>query len=266
MKKYHSIINSAIFAAAFGYLEAVVVIYLRTILTRRPDWQTIEISREAATIIMLAGFAIAAGKNAVQRTGAFLLCFGIWDIVYYLGLKIWLNWPDSLMTIDTLFYIPCTWASPVYIPLLFSGLLILLGIMLMVEYGIDHIRRSARWGFYGWLGGCLAGMALAPFIHLPMAVAAMGLAFWCGLITAGMGLTLTITEGLHKVLPLILLSTVIGALSGILAHLARSMFYIRAASASASIGLAALLCLLVAITRHVRRSQLTGKKALTPNG
>lgn len=258
MKKYHLILNSAIFAAAFGYLEAVVVVYLRTILTRRPDWQSIEISREAATIIMLAVFAIASGKNAVQRTGAFLLSFGIWDIVYYLGLKIWLNWPDSLMTIDTLFYIPCTWESPVYIPILFSSLLILLGILLMVEYGIDHIRRSALWGLYGWLGGCVGGMALAPLFHLPLTVAAMGLAFWCGLITAGIGLTLTMGEGLHKVLTLILLSAGIGALSGVLAHLARSMFYISAASPAASIGLAALLCLLVAIARHVRRSRLSG--------
>lgn len=258
MKKHLLILNSVIFATAFGYLEAVVVVYLRTILTRRPDWQAIEISREAATIIMLATFAIASGKNAVQRTGAFLISFGIWDIVYYFGLKIWLNWPDSLMTIDTLFYIPCTWESPVYIPVLFSGLMILLGILLMGEYGVDHIRRSSRWGFYGWLGGCLGGLALAPLIHLPMTVAAMGLAFWCGLITAGMGLTLAMANRLHKVLPLMLLSAVIGALSGVLAHLARSMFYISAAFPSDSIGLAALLCLLVAIIRYARQSRLNG--------
>jgi len=256
MKKHHMILNSAIFAAAFGFLEAVVVVYLRTILTRRPDWQSMEISREAATIIMLAAFAIASGKNTVQRTGAFLLSFGIWDIVYYLGLKIWLNWPDSLMTIDTLFYIPCSWASPVYIPVLFSGLLILLGSLLMVEYGVDHIRRSARWGLYGWLGGCLGGMALAPLIHLPMTVAAMGLAFWCGLIAAGMGLTLSMADRLHKVFPLMLLSAVIGALSGVLAHLARSMFYSSTATPAGSIGLAALLSLLVAIAQHARRSRL----------
>ena len=77
-------------------------------------------------------------------------------------------------------------------------------------------------------------MALAPFIHLPMAVAAMGFAFWCGLITAGMGLTMTIAEGLHKVLPLILLGAVIGALSGALAHLAGSMFYTSDASPAGS--------------------------------
>ena len=212
---------------------------------------------------MLATFAIASGKNAVQRTGAFLLSFGIWNIVYYLGLKIWLNWPDNLMTIDTLFYIPCTWESPVYIPILFLGLLILLGSLLMVEYGVDHLRRSARWGFYGWLSGCLGGMAMASFIHLPMAVTAMGLAFWCGLISAGMGLTMAMGNRLHKVL---LLSAVIGALSGVFAHLARSMFYISAASPAVSIGLAVLLCLLFSIARHARRSQLTGKKALTPNG
>lgn len=160
----------------------------------------------------------------LDRAGAFLLSFGIWDIVYYLGLKIWLNWSDSLMTIDTLFYIPCTWESPVYIPVLFSGLLILLGILLMVEYGMDHIRRSTRWGLYGWLGGCLGSMALAPLIHLPMTVAAMGITVWCGLITAGMGLILAMADRLHKVFSLMLLSAVIGALSGVLAHLARSMF------------------------------------------
>jgi len=259
MKKHHLILNSVIFAAAFGYLEAVAVVYLRTILTRRPDWQSIEISREAATIIVLAAFAIASGKNAVQRTGAFLLSFGIWDIVYYLGLKIWMNWPDSLMTLDTLFYIPCTWRSPVYIPVLFSGLMLLLGILLMIERGIEHIRRSARWGLYGWLGGCLGGMVLAPLMHLPMTVAVMGLAFWCGLIIAGMGLTMAIADRLPKVFPLMLLSAIIGALSGVLAHLARSMFYISTASAATSIGLAVLLCLLIAVIRYTRRSQLNGK-------
>jgi len=258
MKKHQAILNSAVFAVAFGYLEAVVVVYLRTILTRRPDWQTIEISREAATIIMLAAFAIASGKNTVQRTGAFLLSFGIWDIVYYLGLKIWLNWPDSLATTDILFYIPCVWSSPVYIPVLFSGLMILLGVLLMIEYGIDHIRQSARWGLYGCLSGLLGGMLMAPLLHLPMTAAAMGLAFWCGLITAGMGLALAMTGGLKKILPLILLSAAIGALSGFLAHLARSMFYLSASAPAVSIGLAALFCLLVAIVRHARRSRLNG--------
>ncbi len=252
MKKNFCLLITTFFSVAMGYLEAVVVVYLRTILTRRPDWQTIEITREAATLVMLVAFAVAAGKNAVQRTGVFLLSFGIWDIVYYIGLKLWLDWPASLMTMDTLFYIPCTWTAPVYIPVLFSFLMILLGILLIIERGLDFIRSSAHWALYGWISGCLAGAAIALNQHLPVATSVMGSSFCWGLIAAGMGLTTVIARRWQKMLPLICLSVVIGALSGLLAHLARSMFYLSAMSLAWLVGGSVFLCLLVSIISHWR--------------
>ncbi len=65
------LINITLFSAAMGYLEAVAVVYLRSILTRRADWLVIEITREFATIVMLITFAVASGRNARERTGVF---------------------------------------------------------------------------------------------------------------------------------------------------------------------------------------------------
>ncbi|MBU4200231.1 MAG: hypothetical protein KKG09_02325 [Verrucomicrobia bacterium] len=254
MKKNSGLLIAVFFSIAMGYLESVVVTYLRTILTRRPDWLMIEISREAATLVMLVSFAFVSGKNAVQRTGFFLLSFGIWDIVYYLGLKIWLRWPSSLLTMDTLFYIPCKWASPVYIPVLFSLLMIILGILLILEQGLDLIRPGARWAMYGWISGGLAGAAMALGHHLPVAISVMGLSCCCGLIAAGMGLGSAIATRWSRIVPVIVLSATIGALSGLLGHLARSMFYLSAASWVWPVGVAMFLNLLVTIV-IMRRKQ-----------
>lgn len=250
---FWSLLGITLFAVAMGYLEAVVVIYLRSILTRRTDWQAIEITREFATLVMLITFAFIAGSNARKRVGVFLWIFGIWDIVYYLGLKIWLNWPESLMTIDTLFYIPCTWTAPVYFPVLFSCFLILLGALLYCGTGVDLIYRSWRWGLHGWLAGCLGGTTMAIFDHLPIAASAMGLSFLCGLIAAGMGLTIAIGRRFSTVFPMIFLSIITGALSGWSGHMARSVFYTSTLSPLWTMGLATGLNLLVSTIGRARR-------------
>ncbi len=134
----------AIFAVAMGYLEAVVVVYLRQIfpliqfspieiqpLLASPLY-FIEQTREAVTIIMLAFLSLAAGKTNRQRAAYFLWCFGIWDIFYYLGLFIFLRWPDSLLTLDVLFLIPVPWIAPAIVPVRISLLSIALSIYLFV--------------------------------------------------------------------------------------------------------------------------------------
>jgi hypothetical protein len=80
----------------------------------------IEIIREACTIVMLVGVAWLAGVNARSRVACFFCAFGIWDILYYVGLR-WLSgWPDSLLTWDCLFLIPKPWYGPVLAPVLIS--------------------------------------------------------------------------------------------------------------------------------------------------
>lgn len=120
----------ALFAAAMGFLEAIVVVYLRAIYypdgftfplaPMTPDIFRAELVREVATLVMLGAVARLAGRNHLQRLGAFLFAFAVWDILYYAALKIFLGWPDSLLTPDILFLIPVTWVGPVLAPLINS--------------------------------------------------------------------------------------------------------------------------------------------------
>ncbi|UCF15975.1 MAG: hypothetical protein JSW59_00665, partial [Phycisphaerales bacterium] len=61
-----------------------------------------------------------AGRNRQQRFAYFLTIFAVWDIFYYVWLKILIDWPSTIMDWDVLFLIPVTWASPVLYPVLIS--------------------------------------------------------------------------------------------------------------------------------------------------
>jgi hypothetical protein len=108
-----------LFSIAMGLLEAVVVVYLRMLfypegfafpLKVMPDKvYLVEIAREAATLIMLASVSAAAGRKHYERLAYFLLTFAVWDIFYYVFLKVFLNWPATLLDWELLFLIPVTW-------------------------------------------------------------------------------------------------------------------------------------------------------------
>jgi len=87
----------------------------------------VEWLRETSTIVMLAAVGILAGRNNLQRFAYFLYTFAIWDIFYYVWLKILLNWPSSFFTWDVLFLIPLPWIGPVLAPVISSLTMILLG-------------------------------------------------------------------------------------------------------------------------------------------
>ena len=142
MKKstIQTLIWLAVFAVAMGYMETAVVVYLREIFY--PDGfafplqpitsniAIIEIIREAATIIMLAGAGILSGRTLVEKFGNFAYSFAIWDIFYYVFLKLLLNWPESFLTWDLLFLIPVPWVGPIICPLINSLTLILLALVI----------------------------------------------------------------------------------------------------------------------------------------
>jgi hypothetical protein len=136
-----------LFATAMGWLEAVVVVYLRALLgvahgsaapapdelTRRlaslPWLIGTEQGREVATIVMLATVAWLAAPRLRPRLGAFLVAFGVWDIVYYVALYLLLRWPPDLATPDLLFLIPPGpwWIQPVWVPAAISCVMIVVG-------------------------------------------------------------------------------------------------------------------------------------------
>ncbi len=186
--KWRIIAGLAVFAVAFGYVEAAVVAYLRSIYTPlRAQFYPgsgselfpllsvhqltvlgpehiarlrIELGRELATLLMLAGVAIAVARNIREWVACFILCFGIWDITFYCFLKLILNWPASLMTWDILFLLPVPWVGPVLAPVLVSLSMICAGLIVLRR---EHVGRpivigAARW-FFILVGGAITFLA-----------------------------------------------------------------------------------------------------------
>ena len=136
-----TIIWLTIFSIAMGYLETAVVAYLRDLyypqgfnFPLKPiDYKnsTIEFWREAATVIMLYGIGYLSGRNRSQRFAYFIYCFAIWDLFYYIFLKLLIDWPASLFTWDLLFLIPMPWVGPVLAPCLVSISLIITAFLML---------------------------------------------------------------------------------------------------------------------------------------
>ena len=135
----------AIYAAAMAVVEAMVVYYLRRLFALQyaavfapgrfsfpHAYLRHEQIREAATIVMLLVVAWLAGRGLLQRLAYFLFAFGVWDIGYYVVLKIMLGWPASLGTRDLLFLTPRQWWAPVWEPLLASTAFIIVASLLLL--------------------------------------------------------------------------------------------------------------------------------------
>ncbi len=140
-----------------AFVEAGVVIYLRAlyypdgfafpleIITKRHF--IVEIGREAATIFMLISVAALSGKRFWEKFAYFLICFGFWDIFYYIWLKIVIGWPSSLLDWDILFLIPLPWIGPVIAPVSIAIIMILTGLLITFLYkrGYDFQPSSLAW-------------------------------------------------------------------------------------------------------------------------
>ena len=127
-----------VFAMAMAWVESAVVFYLRHMMDRIEPYQPnplpmiggfaqVELPRELATMIMLFAVGAIAGKTWRARIGYAAVAFGVWDIFYYIFLKIICSWPHSLLDWDVLFLIPLPWWGPVLAPVLISVLMILWG-------------------------------------------------------------------------------------------------------------------------------------------
>ncbi|MBZ0266361.1 hypothetical protein K8I28_17020 [bacterium] len=137
-----------LFAITMGWFETAVVVYLRTLYF--PEGFSfplkvipgsvgmVELVREAASLLMILSVAVLAGRNRLERFGYFMFIFGVWDIIYYIGLKLSLNWPASLMTWDLLFLLPLPWIGPVLAPVLVS--LGLIGACIVIVIAEDQAK------------------------------------------------------------------------------------------------------------------------------
>lgn len=137
-----------VFAVAFAWVESAVVVYLREIffngdfhfpLTIVRDngrrvvsvLVKIEFGREIATIVILAAVGWLSGRTRLQRFWFFMIAFGVWDIFYYVWLRVISGWPKSLMTWDLLFYVPLPWVGPVITPVLIALAMTIFGVLIV---------------------------------------------------------------------------------------------------------------------------------------
>ncbi|MGD1846731.1 MAG: hypothetical protein ACFB10_15185 [Salibacteraceae bacterium] len=143
-----------IFSIAMAFLETAVVVYLRKLfypdgfgfplVPISQDLTVVEFWREVATMIMLLGAGVMAGKTAARRFAGFLFCFAIWDIFYYVFLKVLLDWPQAWGTWDVLFLVPFPWVGPFETPLLITCIMIGLSAS-MAWYDHRGIKAGLRW-------------------------------------------------------------------------------------------------------------------------
>lgn len=164
----------AVFSVAFAYIEAAVVVYLREIfypagftfplpqfgINVSPLWRRLlltEAGREAATMVLILTGCWLFGRNRRQRFAYFLVIFAIWDIFYYVWLKVLVDWPASIMDWDILFLMPLTWASPILAPVLVSLAMLYIGSVVIYR---DACGRPVRFSLIDRLGLCIAVLVL----------------------------------------------------------------------------------------------------------
>ena len=158
-----------IFSIAMAALEAAVVVYLRslyyhngfTVAMKVMDEHIlfVELIRELATIVMLICVAFLSSTNKMKRFAYFIFSFAVWDIFYYVWLKVFIDWPASIFDWDILFLIPITWLGPVIAPIICSLTMIALALLIIKANKIGF-------SFYKWcllLAGC--GCILFTFMQ-----------------------------------------------------------------------------------------------------
>jgi hypothetical protein len=159
------LIFMGVFVVAMAYLESAVVVYLRRVygITEIENAlavfdrqiSIIEMGRELATLVMLFAAAWMAGRNRQSRIGFFLFAFGVWDIFYYVWLRVFIGWPITLLDNDLLFLLPLPWWGPVLAPALIALLMALAGAGLV---SLDEADKSVQPGWLEW--GLLASGSL----------------------------------------------------------------------------------------------------------
>jgi len=169
----HTWLIVALYAVAMAWVEAAVVYYLRSLIDRIEPYQPYplpvaggfgeaELIREIATLVMLFTVGWLAGATWRSRLGYSVVAFGIWDIFYYVFLRVLTGRPRSLADWDILFLVPVPWWGPVWAPVSIALLMILSGTHL------TRIERSGAviasdWKFLA-AGGAGAGLALFVFM------------------------------------------------------------------------------------------------------
>jgi hypothetical protein len=129
----------------------------------------VELAREAATMIMLLTVGMLAGRTWRSRLGYSAIAFGVWDIFYYIFLKVMCGWPHSLFDWDILFLLPLPWWGPVLAPVSIAVLMILWGALATRFDG--KIAGAASWRSWGLN---FVGVILALYVFMADSIKVAG--------------------------------------------------------------------------------------------
>lgn len=182
MNNKSTILLLAIFSVAMALLESAVVVYMRYLYYENNPLEifplqflnsydtSLELSREASTVVMILTVALLAERSTRTRAfAAFVFVFGVWDIFYYVWLKVLMGWPTSWLEWDVLFLIPSIWLGPWICPVLISLLFIAWGFWCLQSDKVVAFTFSSLGLF---VGGATIGVA--SFLQPAMAVLSRG--------------------------------------------------------------------------------------------
>lgn len=166
-----------LFAVAMAWFESATVYYLRVLVDRVQPYQPnplpvhgalgpVELVREAATLVMLLTVGMIAGRSWRTKIGYALVAFGVWDIFYYVFLRVMSGWPASVFDWDILFLLPLPWWGPVLAPVCIT--------LLMIAWGTLVTQFDAREAAFAlprrsWTA-CSLGVVLALYVFMADAV------------------------------------------------------------------------------------------------
>jgi hypothetical protein len=162
-----------VFATGMAWVEAASVYYLRAMVDRIEPYQqsplpmsgnlgSVELVREVATLVMLLTLGMLAGRKWHTRLGYTAIAFGVWDILYYVFLRIISDWPKSLLDWDILFLLPLPWWGPVVAPVSIALLMIVWGTF---ATEVEHRGPATpiTWAVWGLNG---LGIVLALYVFM----------------------------------------------------------------------------------------------------
>lgn len=162
-----------VYAVAMALLESAVVVYMRRLYYPEDPLELfplhflndydprLELSREAATVMMISAVALLAERRSLTRSfAAFAFVFGVWDLFYYIWLKLLIDWPRHWLEWDVLFLIPAVWLGPWICPVAIAILLVAWGSWAMLSR--DETKFTPT-GLALFVVGC--GLALVTFMQ-----------------------------------------------------------------------------------------------------